>query len=92
MGPLDLLSGPVWQRLTWTLLHFLWQGIPDLVFGFACGEQKCSAGTDVCQHIVLFEKAGIVASHKVGAANQVWTSNKVGSKPQVRDGNGASLF
>jgi len=24
---LDLLHGPVSQRLTWTLLHFLWQGI-----------------------------------------------------------------
>jgi len=24
---LDVLSQPVWQRLTWTLLHFLWQGL-----------------------------------------------------------------
>ncbi|OHB69086.1 MAG: hypothetical protein A2V70_19830 [Planctomycetes bacterium RBG_13_63_9] len=27
MGPLDLLAEPVGQRLTWTLLHFLWQGL-----------------------------------------------------------------
>jgi beta-lactamase regulating signal transducer with metallopeptidase domain/protocatechuate 3,4-dioxygenase beta subunit len=27
MFPLDLLGEPVWQRLTWTLLHFLWQGL-----------------------------------------------------------------
>lgn len=27
MFPLDVLSEPVWQRLTWTLLHFLWQGL-----------------------------------------------------------------
>lgn len=25
MSALEALSGPVWQRLTWTLLHFLWQ-------------------------------------------------------------------
>ena len=27
MFPLDMLGEPVWQRLTWTLLHFLWQGL-----------------------------------------------------------------
>lgn len=27
MSPLDVFSEPVWQRLTWTLLHFLWQGV-----------------------------------------------------------------
>jgi hypothetical protein len=27
MSPLDVLCEPVWQRLTWTLLHFLWQGL-----------------------------------------------------------------
>ncbi len=27
MFPLDLLREPVWQPLTWTLLHFLWQGL-----------------------------------------------------------------
>jgi len=27
MSPLDAFSEPVWQRLTWTLLHFLWQGL-----------------------------------------------------------------
>ena len=27
MFPLDVLSEPVWQPLTWTLLHFLWQGL-----------------------------------------------------------------
>lgn len=27
MALLDALSQPVWQRLTWTLLHFLWQGL-----------------------------------------------------------------
>ncbi len=27
MWPLDLLSEPVWQRVTWTLLHLLWQGL-----------------------------------------------------------------
>ena len=27
MFPLDVLGEPVWQRLTWTLLHFLWQGL-----------------------------------------------------------------
>ena len=27
MFPLTMLGEPVWQRLTWTLLHFLWQGL-----------------------------------------------------------------
>ncbi len=27
MSILHLLSGPLWQRLTWTLLHFLWEGV-----------------------------------------------------------------
>ena len=27
MSSLDLLRDPVWQPLTWTLLHFLWQGL-----------------------------------------------------------------
>ncbi len=27
MFPLDVFGEPVWQRLTWTLLHFLWQGM-----------------------------------------------------------------
>ena len=27
MGPWHLLDGPAWERLTWTLLHFLWQGL-----------------------------------------------------------------
>ena len=27
MSTLDVLCEPVWQRLTWTLLHFLWQGL-----------------------------------------------------------------
>jgi protein involved in polysaccharide export with SLBB domain/beta-lactamase regulating signal transducer with metallopeptidase domain len=27
MGPLHILVGPVWERLTWTLIHFLWQGL-----------------------------------------------------------------
>ena len=27
MFSLDVLGEPVWQRLTWTLLHFLWQGL-----------------------------------------------------------------
>lgn len=27
MFPLDALGEPVWQRLTWTLFHFLWQGV-----------------------------------------------------------------
>lgn len=27
MWPLDVFGEPVWQRLTWTLLHFLWQGL-----------------------------------------------------------------
>ena len=27
MSALDLLREPVWQSLTWTLLHFLWQGL-----------------------------------------------------------------
>ncbi len=27
MWPPDVFSEPVWQRLTWTLLHFLWQGV-----------------------------------------------------------------
>ena len=27
MLPPDVLSEPAWQRLTWTLLHFLWQGL-----------------------------------------------------------------
>ncbi len=27
MFPLDVLGEPVWQRLTWTLLHFLWQAL-----------------------------------------------------------------
>ncbi len=27
MFPLDVLREPVWQPLTWTLLHFLWQGL-----------------------------------------------------------------
>jgi beta-lactamase regulating signal transducer with metallopeptidase domain len=26
MSPLEMFSHPVWQRLTWTLLHFVWQG------------------------------------------------------------------
>jgi len=26
MFPLDMLHEPVWQRLAWTLLHFVWQG------------------------------------------------------------------
>ena len=31
MSPLDVLAEPVWQRLTWTLLHFLWQGLAVVV-------------------------------------------------------------
>ena len=31
MFPLDILGEPVWQRLTWTLLHFLWQGLAVVV-------------------------------------------------------------
>lgn len=27
MSPLDVLREPTWQPLTWTLLHFLWQGL-----------------------------------------------------------------
>ncbi len=27
MSPLDVFREPVWQALTWTLLHFLWQGL-----------------------------------------------------------------
>jgi len=27
MFPLDMLHEPVWQRLAWTLLHFVWQGL-----------------------------------------------------------------
>ncbi len=27
MFPLELLREPVWQPLTWTLLHFVWQGL-----------------------------------------------------------------
>jgi len=27
MSPLDVFTEPVGQRLTWTLLHFLWQGL-----------------------------------------------------------------
>jgi len=27
MFPLTMLGEPVWQRLTWALLHFLWQGL-----------------------------------------------------------------
>jgi len=27
MWPLDVLHDPAWQPLTWTLLHFLWQGL-----------------------------------------------------------------
>ncbi|MHC4178573.1 MAG: M56 family metallopeptidase, partial [Planctomycetota bacterium] len=27
MLPLDMLNEPVWQRLAWTLLHFVWQGL-----------------------------------------------------------------
>lgn len=27
MSPLDAFGEPVWQRLTWALLHFLWQGL-----------------------------------------------------------------
>ena len=27
MFPLNILSEPVWQPLTWTLIHFLWQGL-----------------------------------------------------------------
>jgi beta-lactamase regulating signal transducer with metallopeptidase domain len=27
MLPPDFLGEPIWQRLTWTLLHFLWQGL-----------------------------------------------------------------
>ena len=27
MWPVHVLDGPVWERLTWTLLNFLWQGI-----------------------------------------------------------------
>jgi protein involved in polysaccharide export with SLBB domain/beta-lactamase regulating signal transducer with metallopeptidase domain len=27
MGPVQLLDGPAWERLSWTLLNFLWQGI-----------------------------------------------------------------
>ena len=26
MGPLEILHSPAWQPLTWTLLHFVWQG------------------------------------------------------------------
>ena len=27
MTPLEILCGPVCQRLAWTLLHFVWQGL-----------------------------------------------------------------
>jgi beta-lactamase regulating signal transducer with metallopeptidase domain/protein involved in polysaccharide export with SLBB domain len=27
MGPADVLDGPAWERLSWTLLNFLWQGL-----------------------------------------------------------------
>ena len=27
MSPMELLSQPIWQRLGWSLLHFLWQAL-----------------------------------------------------------------
>ena len=26
MGPIEILQAPAWRPLTWTLLHFVWQG------------------------------------------------------------------
>ena len=39
----EILCGPLGQRLAWTLLHFLWQGL----FGY-CGHGGCRLAAFAC--------------------------------------------
>ena len=74
------------------LLNFQRQRFPDIFGAVQAGQQEGTALLDMAEHIVFFDEARIVTCQEVGFLNQVWSTDLIRAKTQVRHGHGSGLL
>ena len=56
------------------------------------GQQKDTARFERCKHVVLFQKAGVVAGDEVGLLDEIGLADQFLAESQMRNSNGARLL